>query len=173
LYGFVIWPFILREEHRVMVGFEVLTAVVLKSTIFWDITPCSPLRINRPLGGAYSLSLQGRKILPPALTLVSCLAYFRPWRWRRYVLPKLRWLSTDYMVLYPRSWYSSTVDIDHFVIQTVYRCLATKLGRHKPLCALYLLWSPSRYWVESTQERKRGGWGVHERISDSHIFSCM
>jgi hypothetical protein len=26
-------------EHYV--GFEVLTAVVMKSTIFWDITPCS------------------------------------------------------------------------------------------------------------------------------------
>jgi hypothetical protein len=25
------------------VGFEVLTAVVMKSTIFWDVTPCSPL----------------------------------------------------------------------------------------------------------------------------------
>jgi hypothetical protein len=28
------------------VGFEVLTAVVMKSTIFWDITPCSPLKVN-------------------------------------------------------------------------------------------------------------------------------
>jgi hypothetical protein len=28
------------------VGFEVLTVVVVKSTIFWDITPCSPLKIN-------------------------------------------------------------------------------------------------------------------------------
>jgi hypothetical protein len=27
--------------------FEVLTAVVMKSTIFWDITPCSPLKDNR------------------------------------------------------------------------------------------------------------------------------
>jgi hypothetical protein len=26
-----------------VVGSEVLTAVVMKSTIFWDITPCSPL----------------------------------------------------------------------------------------------------------------------------------
>jgi hypothetical protein len=26
------------------VGFEVLTAVVTKSTIFWDITPCSVVR---------------------------------------------------------------------------------------------------------------------------------
>jgi hypothetical protein len=25
------------------VGFEVLTPVVMKSSIFWDITPCSPL----------------------------------------------------------------------------------------------------------------------------------
>jgi hypothetical protein len=28
----------------IFVGFEVLTAVVMKSTIFWDITPCSPLK---------------------------------------------------------------------------------------------------------------------------------
>jgi hypothetical protein len=29
------------------VGFEVLTPVVMKSTIFRDITPCSPLKVNR------------------------------------------------------------------------------------------------------------------------------
>jgi hypothetical protein len=40
----------------VFVGFEVLTAVVMNSTIFWDITPCS--------------------LLPPAFMLVSCSAYF-------------------------------------------------------------------------------------------------
>jgi hypothetical protein len=33
----VIRKLVLRE------GFEVLTALVMKSTIFWDITPCSPL----------------------------------------------------------------------------------------------------------------------------------
>jgi hypothetical protein len=31
----------------IFVGFEVLTAVVMKSTIFWNITPCSPLKVNR------------------------------------------------------------------------------------------------------------------------------
>jgi hypothetical protein len=36
-------------------GFEVLTAVVMKSTIFWDITPYSPLKINRRFGGTSSL----------------------------------------------------------------------------------------------------------------------
>jgi hypothetical protein len=28
------------------VGFEVLTAVVMKSSIFWDIMPRSPLKVN-------------------------------------------------------------------------------------------------------------------------------
>jgi hypothetical protein len=39
------------------------TKNIMKSTIFWDITPCSPLN--------------GQLI-------------FRPWRWRRYVPPKRR-----------------------------------------------------------------------------------
>jgi hypothetical protein len=29
-----------------LIGFEILTAVVMKSAIFWDITPCSPLKVN-------------------------------------------------------------------------------------------------------------------------------
>jgi hypothetical protein len=29
------------------IGSEVLTEVIMKSTIFWDITPCSPLSVNR------------------------------------------------------------------------------------------------------------------------------
>jgi hypothetical protein len=44
------------------VGFEVLTAVVMKSPIFWDITPCSPLQLNRRFEGTCRLHLQGRKI---------------------------------------------------------------------------------------------------------------
>jgi hypothetical protein len=32
------------------VGFEVFTAVVMKSIIFWDMTPCSPLSFNGLLG---------------------------------------------------------------------------------------------------------------------------
>jgi hypothetical protein len=33
------------------VGFEVFTAVVVKSAIFWDVTPFSPLSVNRRFGG--------------------------------------------------------------------------------------------------------------------------
>jgi hypothetical protein len=32
---------------KIFVGFEVLTPVVMKSSVFWDITPCSPLKVNR------------------------------------------------------------------------------------------------------------------------------
>jgi hypothetical protein len=32
---------------------EVLTAVVMKSTIFWNITPCSPVSVNHRFGGTY------------------------------------------------------------------------------------------------------------------------
>jgi hypothetical protein len=44
------------------VGFEVLIAVVMNSTIFWDITPCSPSRARRRYGGTYRLHLQGGRI---------------------------------------------------------------------------------------------------------------
>jgi hypothetical protein len=34
----------------------------MKSTILWDITPCSPLKFNRRFGGKYRLYLRGRRI---------------------------------------------------------------------------------------------------------------
>jgi hypothetical protein len=45
-----------------LVGFEVLTGVVMKSAIFWDITPCSPLKVDQRFGGTYRLHLRGRSI---------------------------------------------------------------------------------------------------------------
>jgi hypothetical protein len=33
------------------VGFEVFTAVIMKSIIFWDTTPCSPLSFDPEDGG--------------------------------------------------------------------------------------------------------------------------
>jgi hypothetical protein len=32
----------------------------MKSIIFWDMTPCSPLSFNRRFGGTYRLHLQGQ-----------------------------------------------------------------------------------------------------------------
>jgi hypothetical protein len=33
------------------VGFEVLIEVAMKSTVFWDITLCSPLKVSQHFGG--------------------------------------------------------------------------------------------------------------------------
>jgi hypothetical protein len=53
--------------------------MLMKSTIFSDITSCSPLSVNRRFGGTYRLHFWGRwnKLsFPPAFTLVSCWPYF-------------------------------------------------------------------------------------------------
>jgi hypothetical protein len=36
--------------------------VVVKGSIFWDIAPCNPLKVNRRFGGICRLSLHGRRI---------------------------------------------------------------------------------------------------------------
>jgi hypothetical protein len=40
---------------------QVRHLVNMKRSIFWDITPCSPLSVNRRFGGTYRFHLQGRK----------------------------------------------------------------------------------------------------------------
>jgi hypothetical protein len=45
------------------VGFEILTAVIMKNSVFWNITPCSPLKVNRRFGGTCRLSIQCLKII--------------------------------------------------------------------------------------------------------------
>jgi hypothetical protein len=35
--------------------------IIKKSSIFWNITPYSPLKVNRNFGGTYLLHLQGRR----------------------------------------------------------------------------------------------------------------
>jgi hypothetical protein len=55
---------------------EVLTAVVMKISVFWDITPCSPLKPNWHFGGTCRHQPQGRRISQATcFTLVSYLAY--------------------------------------------------------------------------------------------------
>jgi hypothetical protein len=80
------------------VGFEVLTAVVMKSSIFWDITPCtcSPLKVNRRFGGTCCLHLQVGKICHTRNQRIcgnkhsSTWLIIRTWRQRRHVPAKRR-----------------------------------------------------------------------------------
>jgi hypothetical protein len=58
----------------------------MKFSVFWDTTPCSPLKVNRLFGGTY-LYLQISACHLVSLWFVARLI-LRPWRWRRYVPPK-------------------------------------------------------------------------------------
>jgi hypothetical protein len=44
------------------VRFVVLTAVITYNSIFWDVTPCSPLKVNRRFGRTYLLHFQDRRL---------------------------------------------------------------------------------------------------------------
>jgi hypothetical protein len=71
------WFHVWGIHGRSCVGFQVLTEVVMKHFVFWDITPCSLLKLNH-FGGTCHLHLQGWRIstlLVTWFTLVSCLAY--------------------------------------------------------------------------------------------------
>jgi hypothetical protein len=43
-------------------GFEVLTSVVMKSSIFSDITPYNTIKVNQRFEETYRLHLQGRRV---------------------------------------------------------------------------------------------------------------
>jgi hypothetical protein len=45
-----------------LAGFEVPTELVMKNTIFWDMTSCNPLKANRRFGGTYRLHFDFEKV---------------------------------------------------------------------------------------------------------------
>jgi hypothetical protein len=49
-------------KSDIRVGFEVLTAVAMKSSVLGDITPHIPLKVNWRFGGICRLHLQGKRI---------------------------------------------------------------------------------------------------------------
>jgi hypothetical protein len=84
---FLILYWLLNTERVLNVGFEVLTAVVMKSSVFWDISPCSLLKVSQHLEG----------MCHPHLSLS-----FYPEVGRDIFLWNVGWLSADYTALYPR-----------------------------------------------------------------------
>jgi hypothetical protein len=51
----------INKCHISYVDFEVLTVVVMKNSIFWDITLCSPVKVRVSLAACF--------------TFISCLPY--------------------------------------------------------------------------------------------------
>jgi hypothetical protein len=71
------------------VGFEAFAAVPMKSSVFLDIKPCSPVKFSQHFGRTYHLHLQGRRSKKPAGWHFSSRAHshamiqLRTWSWNK------------------------------------------------------------------------------------------
>jgi hypothetical protein len=81
------------------VGVKVLTAGVLNSPVFWVITPCSPLKVNRHFEGTCGLHLHGWRV---SQTRKQHEVGSRLADGRDMFLRNIGGLPTDYTALYPR-----------------------------------------------------------------------
>jgi hypothetical protein len=102
---FEISPSYLRVKIKLL-GFEVLTEVVVKPSVSWDVTPCSSLNVNGRFGGTYCLHL-----------LATCFMlglFFDPEYGGDMFLRNVGWLSTGYTLLYLRK-YNCTKSTCNFV----------------------------------------------------------
>jgi hypothetical protein len=98
--------FIDTAKLSAWVRFEIFTAVVMKSIIFWDVSPCSLLSLNRRFGGTYRL------LLATCLLSCSCWNYFfDPEDGGDMFLRNVGCNSTDYTASHPRRWYSCLLEI--------------------------------------------------------------
>jgi hypothetical protein len=75
--------------------------VVMESSVFYDITLHSPLKINWYSKGIFQIHLQGRARYLLQAGFLRVL-FFRPEDGGDIFLPNIGLFSTDYMVLYHR-----------------------------------------------------------------------
>jgi hypothetical protein len=115
--------------HSQCIRVEVLTTVVMKSSNFWDIMPCSPLKVNRYFGGTFLLHPQRWRI---RALLATCFhagflfdLFFYPDVGGDMFLRNFGWLSMDCPALDPR--------------------------RLKSSCAMYF--TPTELWIEMVKNR--------------------
>jgi type IV secretory pathway VirB3-like protein len=95
--------------YSYVIASEVLTAVVVKSSIFWGMASCSPLRVKRRFGGTCRLKHQDLRIhqtrdqqsLLPASWWFLARLLLITWRWRLRVPRNVDWLLVDYTALHP------------------------------------------------------------------------
>jgi hypothetical protein len=88
-----------HEPAHSVIWRKVLTTVVMKSFIFWDITSCNPLKVYRRFGATCRLHLKGRRI-SQEINQHETVASRTYWRWQ--VLWNVGRLSTYYMAVHPR-----------------------------------------------------------------------
>jgi hypothetical protein len=88
----------LRYPGSYSMGFEVLRELVMKSSVFWDVTPCSPLKVKLIKQWAEQ---ETELCLPTAFTH-SCSDYSSTLKMEAICSSEMSVDSTDYTALYPR-----------------------------------------------------------------------
>jgi hypothetical protein len=94
------------------IGFKAFAAVVMKSSIFWDMTSCIPFKVDRYFGGICRLSIQGWRVIQaiyqhevgskPASCWFPVWLNFNPEDGGDIFPGNIDWLSTYYTALYSR-----------------------------------------------------------------------
>jgi hypothetical protein len=80
---------------------ERLTVINMKSTIFWDVIPCSVVEVPWHLRGTNCLHFLGQTASQPARStqqaqsLLLVWITFWAWKWRQYVPPQHQCASTS------------------------------------------------------------------------------
>jgi hypothetical protein len=96
--GTVLWlPMYILNMHKIRVGSETLTAVLIIFAVFWDIASCSP-HVNRRSGGTVmsNFRVENQKSTTFCYSLASRTADFRPWRWTSvYIRTTRRYIPED------------------------------------------------------------------------------
>jgi hypothetical protein len=151
-----------RECLLQCVGFQVITAVVIKPSVFCDITPCIPLKVDWCSRGTSRIHLQGWKV-----SQVRC----RQVEESHVFLRIIDQLSADYIPLYPRrqnsSWcicseHLSSRHISNYTVTEMYKTIlylflymGMKLGLAG--CGRYMNCECLRTmcWEEYSSARKR------------------
>jgi hypothetical protein len=101
----------------------------MKNSIFLDLTPCSPLKVNRRFGGTCRLNLQSQRISLARNQLQS--------RWQAYVLSGRRWpvteaikqflfMSLNLKKMCKTRYQSLQVDAPNWFYECVFLCLASE-----------------------------------------------
>jgi hypothetical protein len=94
--------------------------MVVKDSVFWDITPCSPMKVIRRFGGTWRLQAL---LFFSCFLLVSCLVYSS-------TLKMDCWLATDCTELYPIWRNSSILVLYYFVVDSLW--ILTQINSSSP-----------------------------------------
>jgi hypothetical protein len=103
------WDNETKESQCIRIVIVCVHFLIWIVSIFWDITPCGPLKVIQCFRGTYRLHLQGREISNiPGWKHVASRAgfllglFFDPEDGRDMFPRNVGWHSTDHTALYPR-----------------------------------------------------------------------